>query len=115
MKGSKTDQYNVGCVRNHYRANQPLCPVEALQGLQEVCPARFESEASLPLFRKQDGRVLTRSELTAALKWAAVATGGDPDRTASHSLRIGGATAMFQAGVEFPRIKRFDHLAERRG
>merc|ERR1712086_1160302 len=30
ITGSKTDQYNVGTVRNHYRAESALCPVAAL-------------------------------------------------------------------------------------
>ncbi|CAK0837287.1 unnamed protein product [Prorocentrum cordatum] len=34
IKGSKTDQLNVGTVRNHYRAGTTLCPITAMERLQ---------------------------------------------------------------------------------
>jgi len=49
---SKTDQYNAGHIRNHYRAHPAVvCPVVAMEKMQEMFPERFSSEASLPLFR----------------------------------------------------------------
>ena len=38
---------------------------------------------------------------------AAEACGDDPSEYDGHSVRRGGATALFNAGIEFPRIMRF--------
>ena len=38
ITSSKTDQYNAGCHRNHFRSARPLCVVEALAGLQREYP-----------------------------------------------------------------------------
>ncbi|CAK0889362.1 unnamed protein product [Prorocentrum cordatum] len=61
IKGSKTDQLNVGTVRNHYRAGTSLCPIAAMERLQG----------------------------------------------SSHSLRIGGATAMYHVTEDLSRVRRF--------
>lgn len=65
IKGSKTDQYNVGEVRNHFRSGDTLCPLETLQELQRHFPQRFlgGSEAHLPLFRWTDGSYIQRDDL----------------------------------------------------
>ena len=35
LKGSKTDQYNAGQIRNLYRSGERLCPVRVLEDLQK--------------------------------------------------------------------------------
>ncbi|CAK0855889.1 unnamed protein product, partial [Prorocentrum cordatum] len=62
IKGSKTDQLNVGTVRNHYRHGTTLRPIAAMERLQEI---------------------------------------------GSHSLRIGGATAMYHVTEDLSRVRRF--------
>ena len=50
--GSKTDVYNVGQIRKHFRSGdgEGVCPVEALAALRHAFPQRFGSgsEAHLP-------------------------------------------------------------------
>eukprot|EP00974_Lingulodinium_polyedra_P097241 9424411-Lingulodinium_polyedra.AAC.1 len=48
-----------------------------------------------PLFRLEDGTLLKRQDVQRLLGMAALAAGEDPSRVGSHSLRIGGATAMY--------------------
>ena len=46
------------------------------------------------------------SQIKALLDRAAVAVGLPPDRMGTHSLRIGGASALLHAGVDIEMIKR---------
>ena len=77
--------------------------------MQARFPTRFGNgpESHLPLFRWSDGTPLTREALTKALEASAVATGVDPTKVSSHSLRKSGATAMYLRGVEQHVIQRF--------
>ena len=50
-------------------------------------------------------RVLERSTVDTALKAAAVALGLDPADHATHSLRAGGATALYAIGSQWPPSK----------
>jgi hypothetical protein len=109
IKGSKTDQYNVGAVRNHYRSGDTLCPLVALQEMQRHFPQRFlgGKEAHLPLFRWTDGSYIGRDELQSYLQVAAAADGREAADIGSHSLRIGGATAMAHVVGDLAKVQRF--------
>ena len=88
--------------------DERVCAVRAMDGLRAVAPERFDGreEAKLPLFRWQGGRVLRREEVQRVLQQAAQACGLPPERFQSHSLRIGGATALYQATGEIELVKR---------
>ena len=45
------------------------------------------------------------------LEFATVATGGDPGRIGSHSLRIGGATALYHTVKDLAYVQRFGRWA----
>ena len=107
IRGSKTDQYNFGCCRNHYTTRNELCPVRALEALERLTPERWGEEGDLPLFRKGDGAPITRQEVKGLLESAAIAAGIHPSHVGSHSLRIGGATAMYHAVPDLEKLKRF--------
>ena len=109
IKGSKTDQYNVGAVRNHYRSGDTLCPLVALQEMRRHFPQRFlgGKEAHLPLFRWADGSYIVRDELQSYLQVAAAADGREAADIGSHSLRIGGATAMAHVVGDLAKVQRF--------
>ena len=106
---TKTDQRAFGTYRAHFRANDPLCVVQALIRLWEVFPERFGegAEAHLPLFRWGDGKLLHREEVQKALQEAAGAVGLPAERFRPHSLRIGGASALYHATGEIETVKRF--------
>ena len=86
-----------------------MCPVEALSELQKQHPERFGSgsEALKPLFRRKSGAPILASQVKTLLELAAEAVGLPADRYGSHSLRIGGASALLHGGVSIEIIKRW--------
>ena len=112
IKGSKTDQYNVGCTRNQYATNRELCPVAAMAMYEKHFPHRVRgSEARMPLARWSDGSYVTRSEVQTYLEVASIADGGEPGDVGSHSLRVGGATAMYHVVKDLAKVRRFGRWA----
>lgn len=86
-----------------------LCPVEALERMRLTWPRRFNAanqEGLRPLFRWSSGAVLKRTEVQLLLQRAAQGVGLPPERFLSHSLRIGGATALYQATADVELVKR---------
>ena len=69
IRGSKTDKYNRGETRNHFKTENPdLCVVTALAWYQWAAPDRFVAPGHLePLFTHQDGRPLNREEVQGPL------------------------------------------------
>ena len=109
FRKTKTDQDAFGTCKTMYLSQvQGLCVVTALCEYKAVAPQRFGSgsEALKPLFRWANGQMLKRVQVQAALQKAAKAVGLPPERFLSHSLRIGGASAMFQATGEIELVKR---------
>ena len=114
IRGSKTDQYNLGCVRTvHASGDGEICVVKALTALFRQFPERRQggTESYKPLFRLPSGAMLLRSLVQAWLSKAAVSEGLPGDRYGSHSLRIGGATAIYLACGETETPKRFGRWA----
>jgi hypothetical protein len=111
FRKTKADQAAFGCVRTHYRVSdgpmEQLCVVRAVQQLRDVFPERWAAEAPLPLCRWKNGALIRREELQKVLTRAAEAVGLPPARFRSHSLRIGGASAMLHATNQFELVKRF--------
>ena len=109
FRKTKADQQSFGESKTVASTGvEGLCPVVAVQSLRQVAPQRFEdeSEAVKPVFRWCKGTTLKRLEIQALLQKAAVAQGLPPARFMSHSLRIGGASALFQATGEIETVKR---------
>ncbi|CAE7936392.1 unnamed protein product, partial [Symbiodinium necroappetens] len=109
FRKTKTDQEAFGTCKTMYTSNvEDLCVVRALEAFRRVAPQRFGagSEALKPLFRCANGQMLKRTQVQNLLQRAAAATGLPPDRFMSHSLRIGGASALFQATGEIELVKR---------
>ena len=113
FRKTKTDQQAFGCVRTQYevqgKREKEVCVVEALRMMRAWLPARFDggAEAQRPLFRWHDGRQVRREDLQKVLQQAAEAVGLPKERFKSHSLRIGGASAMLHATRQFDLVKRF--------
>ena len=111
IRVSKTNQLNEGNVKNHFRADGGLCVVEALQLLQTRAPARWQSEQHDPLLRWANGKPLRRHEVQAPVMHAATALGGNPSRIGTHSLRFGGASALWAACCDPAVVKRWGRWA----
>ena len=108
LAGSKTDQYNQGCVRNQFRSGGQLCVVEALASYQRAYPERFiGAEEGEPLFRYTDGSPIQRTDIQSLIQLSALADGQAMQNYGSHSLRIGGATALYQITNDLETVKRF--------
>ena len=58
VRGSKTDIYNRGQMRNHFRTGELVCVVRAMVSLFQNFPQRYQggAEAEEMLLRSQDGK-----------------------------------------------------------
>ena len=109
FRKTKADQTAFGTCKTMLKTDVPhVCVVKALEDFKEVAARRFGKgpEAHLPLFRWSSGPVVKRLEVQNILQKAAKACGLPADRFQSHSLRIGGASALFQATGEVEVVKR---------
>ena len=108
FRKTKADQEAFGTCKTMLSTDiKHVCVVGALRSFQEVAGRRFDGpESHLPLFRWASGKVLKRLEIQNILQRAAKAVGLPADRFQSHSLRIGGASALYQATGEIELVKR---------
>ena len=88
---SKTDRFARGAHISLFAVPSPLCPVSALWHFSRI--RRYS--AGLPLFTLDDGHFLTRDLVVSVLR-SAFPT--EPNLN-THSFRIGGASALAEAGV----------------
>ena len=86
-----------------------LCPVAAVAEFRRHFPERFDggSQADQPVCRWSNGEPILRSEVATWLERAATAHGVPPTRMGTHSLRIGGASALMNAVGSIAIVKRF--------
>ena len=77
IRGSKTDVYNRGEYRNHYKTGLLLCPVKAAAQLFRAFPLRFAGgpEEEELLFRDTEGKPLPRTLVSTLIRKAAEALG----------------------------------------
>ena len=110
FRKTKVDQMAFGEAKTLKATGRRfLCPVEALWRMKTYWPRRFERSSSAsrePLFRWGSGGVLKRLEIQHLLQKAAEGVGLPGDRFLTHSLRIGGATALYQATADIELVKR---------
>ena len=99
------------CKNNHHLSGK-TCPlviggggehvdaVKELRNLMRVDPASQGGEASTPLFRDPDTNTPVRYDtINNLIKEMMVLVGEGAEGYSTHSLRIGGATALFAAGA----------------
>ena len=105
---SKTDALGVGVeLEIDIDEGNPLCPVEAFNRLRRLAPNRFgPARDQRYLFTTSNGLVLRKARVQALLKASAQRAGFDPKDFTSHSLRAGGASAMYHNGYGIDAIKR---------
>ena len=110
FRKTKSDQLAFGESKTlKATGRRHLCPVEALVRMRRKWPTRFQkghSDSLKPLFRWASGQALRRTEVQSFLQQAARGVGLPPERFMSHSLRIGGATALYQSTGEIEVVKR---------
>ena len=115
LRESKADQFNQGAVLTHFAAAPDLadlCPVRALRDLHLTFPERWEAEALEPLFRWEDSSPVARPMVRDLLGEAGEQEGVPRGEVGTHSLRAGGASAVFAAsGGNAPLTQRVGRWA----
>lgn len=111
LVGSKTN-YNLETNRNHYRTGNQVCPVESVVRLFQKFPERYLGgcEATEPLFRTPSGEGVQREAIQMLLREAACQCGVG-GTIGSHSLRFGGASALWTAFKDASVVRRFGRWA----
>ena len=71
-----------------------------VQRMLALDPVPESEGAATPMFRKADGSAFTTDDIRNIVRQLAVALGVNPEEFGAHSLRIGGATALFAAGAD---------------
>ena len=100
IKQSKTDPFRKGVNLFVGKTGSSLCPVSAM--LSYLCARGMENG---PLFKFEDGRVLTRQRFVAVVKEGLQRAGIDSSKYNGHSFRIGAATTAAAKGIEDSIIK----------
>ena len=95
IRASKTDQIGVGAFRSMRASGETLCVVKAFQ---KVYALGLGMEDTAPFLMTPSGRMVTRSMISEILKSAAKDLGDPLDEYSTHSLRRGGATALYSKG-----------------
>ena len=108
IQSSKTDIYNAGATRNHFATGLELCPVRAAIQVFQLYPQRYlgGSEQDDHLLRGEKGDLLTRQFLQLVLQQCAERVGDSPSLIKVHSLRFGGASALWSRYQNAELIKR---------
>ncbi|KAJ8530505.1 hypothetical protein ON010_g14408 [Phytophthora cinnamomi] len=103
FRGGKNDQAGVGVERSLTTTTTAwCCPVRAVWFL-----VKHHHDPDELLCKISGSEFLQASDVSMWIKAAASATGQDPSNFSTHSLCIGGATALFAAGVDSLPIKLF--------
>lgn len=100
LKSSKTDQTRQGVDLFIGRTFNALCPVVAT--LRYLAVRGFDQG---PLFRRQDGRPLTKQDFVARVRRTLASAGMDASQYSGHSFRIGAATMAAANGVSDATIQ----------
>lgn len=101
IRSSKTDQYGAGVYRVLDASGEDICVVDAIRRVYKLGSGYVDSA---PLFLGLDGKMVTRGTISNILKRAAADLGEPEAAVSSHSLRGGGATALYNAGHPVERI-----------
>ena len=100
LKASKTDPYRQGVKVYMGVTKSELCPVTAVVNFMVM-----RSDSPGPLFKRSNGRFLTRQGFVSSLRAALVEAGYPAERYAGHSFRIGAATTASRCGLQDALIK----------
>ena len=110
IPSSKTDKRGIGVNLRLKRSGAGfLCPVDAayVLWLNAIKIGLGSEEPLCTMVTKGKKTPLKAADITKLLKSAAKLLGKDPRNYGSHSLRSGGATAMFKANLSKTAIKLF--------
>jgi hypothetical protein len=107
LRGSKTDQDRIGCIRDYLFTREAIDPLAAIVAMLKLRTSKELADVDSPLFVLDSGEAISNIMVNDELKDAAESMGLSRSRYASHSLRRGGATAMAAAGIGHETIRRW--------
>ena len=112
LHGSKTDWLNRGSTRSVFklsanRGTAHICLIASLRRLARIFPARFQKPDTQPFARWANGKPIKDHELNQLVREGASAMGYPTEHYSLHSLRSGGATALWSATKNSELVKRF--------
>ena len=100
IKQSKTDPFRQGVQLHLGKTDSDICPITAILPYLAIRGARPG-----PLFMLKDGSYLTRQRFANMISTTLQQAGIDDKLYATHSIRIGAATTVKEAGVSDVHIK----------
>jgi len=107
FRGSKTDQFNLGCKRYVGKAGNSKCAIAAFHEWFDLQPGHFRIEnGDTPMFMLPSGHALGRNEMQNDFRLAAKALDLPTEKIGTHSCRVSCATWLYQAGYGIEFIKR---------
>ena len=104
FRGSKTDQFNLGCTCYVGRTGNSRCAIAAFhEWEEELQPGHFRPEnGDSPMFTLPSGHVLGRSEMQNDFRLATQALDLPTEHISStHSCRVSCGTWLYQAGYYY--------------
>ena len=100
IKQSKTDPFRQGVHLYLGKTDQDICPVAAILPYLTI-----RGSTPGPLFRLEDGRMLTRQLFKSAIDRVLCQLRLDNGNFNTHSFRIGAATSAIEAGISDVQVK----------
>ena len=112
ISGPKTDWLNQGSARPRSKVdedspNKNLCVVTAMVGLFGAYPAKLQKSRDSPFATWRNGEAIPANHVTSILRAADFQQGQDSSAYPLHSLRAGGATALYRATRAIELVGRF--------
>ena len=102
QSSSRTHLVPIPAIPNH-----PLCPVQAFRDMDTAIPASGPNSPLLLLRNQHNKRIpLCLDKLNQAFKVLITSAGYSHKQFSFHSLRRGGATTSYHAGIDFSHIKQ---------
>eukprot|EP00644_Phytophthora_capsici_P012818 jgi/Phyca11/101637/e_gw1.5.1387.1 len=110
LNGAKNNQFGREEVRYHHKTgDKVLCPVRAARwvhrGARELKTRNNAPALSLLIIIVIQSGGITASDVAIVIRRAAKRLGFDPSCFSTHSVRIGGATALLNSGTDRLLIK----------
>lgn len=104
IRASKVDQRGVGVTMERAQIDKPYCPVTAVAKWFDCLPPHLRGQECFA-FVDWKGSPIASGSICTRIRSAASVTGAhNPASYGTHSLRIGGATALAAAGFSLPEV-----------